>query len=558
MYDPTKLAALKEAKAKYDETVAKVLKKMPERRGEFVNTSGIPIPRVYTPLDMEDFDYLKQLGMPGSYPFTRAVQPTAMRARYWTMRQYAGFGSAEDTNQRYHYLLNAGQTGLSVAFDLPTQIGYNSDHPLAQGEVGKVGVAIDSLWDMETLFKGIPLDKVSTSMTINSPCAVILAMYLAMAEKQGIPFTELRGTIQNDVLKEYPARGTYIFAPRPSMRLITDIISYCAKEVPQWNSISVSGYHMREAGATAVQEIAFTLANGIAYVDAAIKAGMGVDEFGPRLSFFFNSQIDFLEEVAKFRAARRLWAKIMKERFDAKDPRSQMLRFHVQTAGVSLTEQQPLNNIMRTAFEAMAAVLGGTQSLHTNSFDEALALPSELAVQVALRTQQVIAFETVVCDTVDPLAGSYYIEYLTDEIEKRAQDYIDQIDRMGGAVAAIEKGFIQKEIADSAYRFLKEIESGDRVIVGVNRFQTEEELLKDLLKVDPTVGEKQVARLNELKATRDEAAVRQALAELKAIAQGTNNVMPAMLKAVKALATVGEICDALREVFGEYEAPAFV
>ncbi len=558
MCDPTKLAAIKEAKAKYDETVAKVLKKMPERREEFINTSGIPIDRVYSPLDMEDFDYLEKLGMPGSYPFTRAVQPTAMRARYWTMRQYAGFGSAEDTNQRYHYLLNAGQTGLSVAFDLPTQIGYNSDHPLAQGEVGKVGVAIDSLWDMETLFKGIPLDKVSTSMTINSPCAVILAMYLAMAEKQGIPFTELRGTIQNDVLKEYPARGTYIFAPRPSMRLITDIMAYCAKEVPQWNSISVSGYHMREAGATAVQEIAFTLANGIAYVDAAIKAGMGVDEFGPRLSFFFNSQIDFLEEVAKFRAARRLWAKIMKDRFGAKDPRSQMLRFHVQTAGVSLTEQQPLNNIMRTAFEAMAAVLGGTQSLHTNSFDEALALPSQRAVEVALRTQQVIAYETVVCDTVDPLAGAYYIEYLTDEIEKRAQDYIDQIDRMGGAVAAIEKGFIQKEIADSAYRFLKEVESGDRVIVGVNRFQTEEELPKDLLKVDPAVGEKQVARLNELKATRDEAAVRQALAELKAIAQSTDNVMPAMLKAVKALATVGEICDALREVFGEYEAPAFV
>jgi methylmalonyl-CoA mutase N-terminal domain/subunit len=558
MSDPTKLAALKEAKAKYDETVAKVLKKMPERREEFINTSGIPIDRVYSPLDMEDFDYLEKLSMPGSYPFTRAVQPTAMRARYWTMRQYAGFGSAEDTNQRYHYLLNAGQTGLSVAFDLPTQIGFNSDHPLAQGEVGKVGVAIDSLWDMETLFKGIPLDKVSTSMTINSPCAVIMAMYLAMAEKQGIPFSELRGTIQNDPLKEYPARGTYIFGPRVHLRLTTDIMTYLAKEVPQWNSISVSGYHMREAGATAVQEIAFTLANGIAYVDAAIKAGMDVDEFGPRFSFFFNSQIDFLEEVAKFRAARRLWSKIMRDRFGAKDPRSQMLRFHVQTAGVSLTEQQPLNNIMRTAFEAMAAVLGGTQSLHTNSFDEALALPSELAVQVALRTQQVIAYETAVCDTVDPLAGSYYIEYLTDEIEKRAQDYIDQIDRMGGAVAAIEKGFIQKEIADSAYRFLKEIESGDRVIVGVNRFQIEEELLKDLLKVDPTVGEKQVARLKELKATRDEAAVRQALAELKTVAQGTENVMPAMLKAVKALGTVGEICDALREVYGEYEAPAFI
>jgi methylmalonyl-CoA mutase N-terminal domain/subunit len=556
--DPQKLAALQESKAKYDERVAKVLQKIPERKAEFVNTSGIPIHRVYTPLEMEGFDYLKQLGMPGHYPYTRAVQPTAYRGRFWTMRQYAGFGSAEETNERYLFLLKSGQTGLSVAFDLPTQIGYDSDHPLAQGEVGKVGVAIDSLWDMERLFQDIPLDQVSTSMTINSPCAVIMAMYLAMAEKQGVPLAKLRGTVQNDILKEYPARGTYIFAPRPSMRIITDIFAYCTKEVPQWNTISISGYHIREAGSTAVQEIAFTLANGIAYVEAAIQAGMKVDEFGPRLSFFFNSHSDFLEEVAKFRAARRLWAKIMKERFQAQDPRSMMLRFHTQTAGCSLTAQQPLNNIMRTAFQALSAVLGGTQSLHTNSYDEALALPSELAVQVALRSQQVIAYETNVCDTVDPLAGSYYIEKLTDEVEARAQDYIDQIDRMGGAVAAIEKGFIQREIGASAYKFQQEVEKGERIIVGLNRFQTVEDKLTGLLKVDPEVGEKQKARLQELKSTRDNAAIQKTLAELKAAAEGADNLMPPILKAVKALATLGEICDTLREVFGEYEAPALV
>jgi methylmalonyl-CoA mutase N-terminal domain/subunit len=558
MSDKEQVERLTEAKAKYDEKVAKALQKMPERKAEFVNTSGIPLQRVYTPLDMAEFDYLKQLGMPGAYPYTRAVQPTAYRGRFWTMRQYAGFATAEETNERYHFLLKSGQTGLSVAFDLPTQIGYDSDHPLAQGEIGKVGVAIDSLWDMERLFQGIPLDQVSTSMTINSPCAVILAMYLAVAEKQGVPLNKLRGTVQNDILKEYPARGTYIFAPRPSMRLITDIFAYCTKEVPQWNTISISGYHIREAGSTAVQEVAFTLANGIAYVEAAIAAGMQVDEFGPRLSFFFNSHSDFLEEAAKFRAARRLWARIMKERFGAQDPRSQMLRFHTQTAGCSLTAQQPLNNIMRVAFQALSAVLGGTQSLHTNSFDEALALPSETAVQVALRTQQVVAYETNVCDTIDPLAGSYYIENLTDAIEARAQEYIDQIDRMGGAVAAIEKGFIQKEIAASAYKFQQEIEKGERIIVGLNRFQTVEEKPKGLLKVDPEVGEKQQARLQELKNTRDNAAVQQALAELKAAAEGTDNLMPPILKAVEALATLGEICDTLRGVFGEYEAPALV
>jgi methylmalonyl-CoA mutase N-terminal domain/subunit len=559
MCDPTKSAALQAAKAKYDEKVEKVLQKIPERKKEFVNTSGIPVQRVYTPLDMEGFDYLEKLGLPGQYPYTRAVQPTAYRGRYWTMRQYAGFGSAEETNERYHFLLKSGQTGLSVAFDLPTQIGFDSDHPLAQGEVGKVGVAIDSLWDMERLFAGIPLEQVSTSMTINSPCAVLLAMYLAIAEKQGIAFDKLRGTVQNDILKEYSSRGTYIFPPRPSMRLITDIFAYCTGEVPQWNTISISGYHIREAGSTAVQEVAFTLANGIAYVDAAIKAGLKVDEFGPRLSFFFNSHLDFLEEIAKFRAARRLWAKIMKERFGAQDPRSLMLRFHTQTAGCSLTAQQPLNNIMRTAFEALAAVLGGTQSLHTNSFDEALALPSELAVQVALRSQQVIAYETAVADTVDPLAGSYYLENLTDQIEAKAQEYIDQIDRLGGSVAAIEQGFVQKEIGAAAYRYQQEIEAGSRIVVGLNKFQVkEEEKPKDLLKVDPEVGDRQVARLKELKSTRDNAQVAQALATLKEAAQGDANLMPPILAAVKCLATLGEICDTLRGVFGEYEAPALV
>jgi methylmalonyl-CoA mutase N-terminal domain/subunit len=552
------MASLKEAVAKYDEKVAKVLQKIPERKKEFLNTSGIPVKRAYTPLDMEGFDYMKQLGLPGQYPYTRAVQPTAYRGRYWTMRQYAGFGSAEETNERYHFLLKSGQTGLSVAFDLPTQIGFDSDHPLAQGEVGKVGVSIDSLWDMERLFQGIPLEQVSTSMTINSPCAVLLAMYLAVAEKQGVTFDKLRGTVQNDILKEYSSRGTYIFPPRPSMRLITDIFAYCTSDVPQWNTISISGYHIREAGSTAVQEVAFTLANGIAYVEAAIKAGLKVDEFGPRLSFFFNSHLDFLEEVAKFRAARRLWAKIMKERFGAQDPRSLMLRFHTQTAGCSLTAQQPLNNIMRTAFEAMAAVLGGTQSLHTNSFDEALALPSENAVQVALRTQQVIAYETAVADTVDPLAGSYYVENLTDEVEARAQEYIDQIDRLGGAVAAIEKGFVQKEIGAAAYQYQREIEAGSRVVVGLNKFQVKEEKLQDLLKVDPSVGDRQVARLKELKSTRDNAAVQKALAELKQAAAGDANLMPLILTAVKALATLGEVCDTLRAVFGEYEAPALV
>ena len=445
-----------------------------------------------------------------------------------------------------------------MAFDLPTQIGFDSDHDLARGEVGKVGVAIDSLWDMETLFKGIPLDKVSTSMTINSPAAILMAMYLVLAERQNISFDKLRGTIQNDILKEYSSRGTYIFPPRPSMKIITDIFAYCSKEVPQWNTISISGYHIREAGSTAVQEVAFTLANGFAYVEAAIKAGLEVDTFGPRLSFFFNSHQDFFEEVAKFRAARRIWAKTMKERFGSKDPRTMMLRFHTQTAGCTLTAQQPLNNIVRVAFQAMSAVLGGTQSLHTNSMDEAMALPSEQAVQVALRTQQLIAYETGVADTVDPLAGSYYIEKLTDEIEARAQAYIDTIEKMGGPVVAIEKGYVQKEIQESAYRYQKEIESNERIIVGLNKFQVQEEKPQELLKVDPTVGDQQIERLRELKGQRNQYEVRDALTGVKEAAKTGANLMPPILAAVRSMATLGEICDTLREVFGEYEAAPFV
>lgn len=529
------------------------LSKRPERKQEFVNTSGIPIKRLYTPLDQKEMDYLSDLGFPGEYPFTRGVQPTMYRGRYWTMRQYAGFATAEETNNRYKFLLEHGQTGLSVAFDLPTQIGYDSDHEMAMGEVGKVGVAIDSLRDMEILFNGIPLDKVSTSMTINAPASILLAMYMAVAEQEGVPPENLRGTIQNDILKEYSSRGTYIFPPKPSMRIITDIFSYCAEKVPQWNTISISGYHIREAGSTAVQEVAFTLANGIAYVQAALDAGLDVDSFGPRLSFFFNSHLDFLEEIAKFRAARRVWAKIMKERFGAKNPRSMMIRFHTQTAGCTLTAQQPPNNIVRVAFQALAAVLGGTQSLHTNSMDEALCLPSEEAVQIALRTQQLIAHESGVTDTVDPLAGSYYVEALTQEIEKRAETYIHKIDEMGGAPAAIEKGYIQREIQESAYRYQREIEKEERVVVGVNRFQVEGAKPTNLLRVDPAVRLSQIEKLKKVKSERDNEEVKKGLAQLKRVAEGSGNLMPPILDAVKAYATLGEICDVMREVFGEYQ-----
>ncbi|MCA1960012.1 MAG: methylmalonyl-CoA mutase family protein [Desulfomonile sp.] len=537
---------------KADEKFREKLAKTPERRPEFTTVSELPVNRVYWPWDLDNFDPEHDLGIPGSYPFTRGVQPNMYRGRFWTMRQYAGFGSAEETNRRFKYLIEQGQTGLSVAFDLPTQIGFDSDHELAAGEVGKVGVAIDTVEDLKILFDGIDLGKVSTSMTINSPAAVLLAMYIVVAEEQGADVSKLRGTIQNDILKEYPARGTYIFPPVPSMRIITDIFAFCSRNVPEWNTISISGYHIREAGSTAVQEVAFTLANGIAYVQAAIDAGLDVDQFGGRLSFFFNSHQDFLEEVAKFRAARRMWAKIMKERFGATNPRAMMLRFHTQTAGCTLTAQQPDNNVVRVAFQALSAVLGGTQSLHTNSRDEALALPSEDSVQIALRTQQIIAYETGVCETVDPLAGSYYVEALTNEIERQAFDYIRRIDEMGGAVRAVECGFIEEEIMNSAYRFQRAVESGDRVIVGVNRFQTDEAPPTNLLRVDPTVRENQILSLTQIRSQRDSSAVSAALAALKKAAEGTDNVMPPILEAVRKRATLGEICDVLRGVFGEY------
>jgi methylmalonyl-CoA mutase, N-terminal domain len=553
MFDKKAIGEIKKEYEKWSDTLEGQLAKRPERKSEFTNTSGIPLQRVCTPLDVPDLDYMRDLGLPGEYPFTRGVQPTMYRGRLWTMRQYAGFATAADTNRRYRFLLDRGQTGLSVAFDLPTQIGYDSDHPLAQGEVGKVGVTIDSLKDMETLFDQIPLDKVSTSMTINAPAAILLAMYIAVAENQGVARKDLRGTIQNDILKEYSARGTYIFPPKPSMRIITDIFSFCSENVPQWNTISISGYHIREAGSTAVQEVAFTLADGIAYVEAALEAGLSVDEFGPRLSFFFNAHLDFLEEIAKFRAARKLWASIMRDRFKAKDKRSMMMRFHTQTAGCTLTAQQPTNNIVRVAFQALSAVLGGTQSLHTNSMDEAFALPSEEAVQIALRTQQLIGYESGIADTVDPLGGSYYIEELTEEIYNRAKEYIDKIDELGGAAAAIEKGFIQKEIQDSAYRYQREIEKDERVVVGVNKFQAEAESPKDLLRVDPAVRISQVESLARLKSERDNARVNGILDELRRASEGNDNLMPIMVDAVKAYATLGEICDTLRDVFGEYQ-----
>jgi len=536
----------------WDEEIEKKIAKRAERRAQFTTVSELPIKRVYWPWDVEGLDLEKDLGIPGQYPFTRGVQPNMYRGRFWTMRQYAGFGSAAETNKRFKYLIEQGQTGLSVAFDLPTQIGYDSDAELAAGEVGKVGVAIDSVEDLKRLFDGIDLSSVSTSMTINSPAAVLLAMYITAAEEQGADVSKLRGTIQNDILKEYPARGTYIFPPLPSMRIITDIFAFCNEHVPQWNTISISGYHIREAGSTAVQEVAFTLANGIAYVQAAIEAGMDVDTFGERLSFFFNAHQDFLEEVAKFRAARRLWARIMKERFHATNPRAIMLRFHTQTAGCTLTAQQLENNVVRVAFQALSAVLGGTQSLHTNSRDEALALPSQESVQIALRTQQIIGYETGAAETVDPLAGSYYVEALTDQIERQAVDYIRRIDEMGGAVRAVECGFIEGEIQDSAYRFQKAVESGDQVIVGMNRFQTEETLPSGLLRVDPAVRQTQISRLQKLRSERDSSAVAAALVELETVAEGNGNLMPSILAAVKKRVTLGEICNVLRKVFGEY------
>ncbi|MEM3010742.1 MAG: methylmalonyl-CoA mutase family protein [Candidatus Bathyarchaeia archaeon] len=536
------------------EVLSKSFARLPERKKEFATASNIPVNRVYTPLDVQGLDYLRDLGFPGEYPFTRGIYPTMYRARLWTMRQYAGFGTAEQTNQRFKYLLQAGQTGLSVAFDFPTQIGYDCDHPMAVGEVGKVGVSVCTLNDMKILFDGIPLDKVTTSMTINAPATVLLAMYIAVAENQGVPAAKLGGTIQNDILKEYVARGMYIYPPQPSMRLVTDIFEYCAKNVPKWNTISISGYHIREAGATAVQEVAFTLANGIAYVQAAIERGLNLDEFASRLSFFFASHNDFFEEIAKFRAARRLWAKIMKERFKAKNPRSMWMRMHVQTSGCTLTAQQPLNNIIRVTIQSLAAVLGGTQSLHTNSFDEALALPSEEAVRVALRTQQIIAYESGVTNTVDPLAGSYYVEALTNEMEEKAMEYIQKIDDMGGVIPAIEKGFFQREIADSAYKYQREIDNHERILVGVNDYTIEEEEVPiPLLRIDPKVEEEQIKRLQKLRRERDNRKVRQILDELHDAAEKDVNLMPIIIEAVKSYATLGEICDVLRSVYGEYK-----
>lgn len=520
---------------------------------EFRTSSDIEIKRVYYPEDLEDRSYLEDLSSPGEFPYTRGVQKSMYRDRYWTMRQYAGFASAEESNERYKYLLRQGQTGLSIAFDLPTQIGYDSDHPLAEGEVGKVGVAIDSLEDMEILLSGIPLDKVSVSMTINSPASVLLAMYIAVAKKQGVPLSTLSGTIQNDILKEYIARGTYIFPIKESMRLITDIFKYCFENVPKWNTISISGYHIREAGSSAVQEIAFTLANGIAYVKAALSAGLEIDDFGPRLSFFFNAHNDLFEEVAKFRAARRIWARIMKDRFHAKNPKSWMLRFHTQTAGCTLTAQQPDNNIVRVAIQALAAVLGGTQSLHTNSKDEALALPSENAARIALRTQQILAYESGVTETVDPLAGSYYVESLTNEIEEKAMTYIRRIDELGGVEKAIEKNYMQKEIQDSAYKYQRDIEKNTRIVVGVNKFQMEEESASGLMYVDPKVEAIQNKKLAKVKAGRDPVKASESLGKLRLAAGTQENLMPFIISAVECYATIGEICGILREEFGEYK-----
>lgn len=552
------LDRVKQAQKQWQETALHPLvERFGERQERFTTSSEeIEIQPLYTPGDLEVdpvASYGDRLGFPGQYPFTRGVQPNMYRGRLWTMRQYAGFGTAAESNKRYHYLIERGQTGLSVAFDLPTQIGYDADHDFADGEVGKVGVSISSLRDMQTLLRGIPLDKVSISMTINAPAAVLLAMVIAVGKQQGVDPAQLRGTVQNDILKEYIARGTYIFPPKPSMRLITDLFRYCADHVPRWNTISISGYHIREAGSTAVQEVAFTLANGIEYVQRAVDAGLNVDAFASRLSFFFNAHNNFLEEIAKFRAARRLWASIMRERFGAQDDRSCRLRFHAQTGGSTLTAQQPDNNIVRVAVQALAAVLGGAQSLHTNGMDEALALPTEKAVEVALRTQQILAHESGVADTVDPLGGSYYVEWLTDEIERRARDYIARIDELGGALAAVEEGYIQREIQDAAYTTQRAIENGEQVVVGVNRYQNEEQPLTDLLRVDESVRVAQSAALAQLRAERDTDRVQAILQRIENAAREPNApLMPLFVEAVEAEATLGEICDTLRGVFGEY------
>jgi methylmalonyl-CoA mutase N-terminal domain/subunit len=557
LFDKQKLQEIRQKKEEWEkEIVPKSLDRLPER-GDFFTTSDVPVSRVYTPFDIATLHYLRDLGFPGEYPLTRGVYTTMYRARFWTMRQYAGFGTAEQTNQRFKYLLGQGQKGLSVAFDFPTQVGYDCNHPMARGEVGKAGVSVSTIRDMEIIFDGIPLDKITTSMTINAPATVLLAMYITVGQKQGFEHSQLGGTIQNDVLKEYVARGMYIFPPKPSMRMATDIFEYCSQHMSKWNTISISGYHIREAGATAVQEIAFTLANAIAYVQAAIDRGLDLDRFASRLSFFFAASNNLLEEIAKFRAARRLWAKIMRERFKAENPASWNLRFHTQTSGVSLTAQQPYNNIIRVTLQALSAVLGGTQSLHTNSFDEAYALPSEQAATIALRTQQIIAYESGVADTVDPLAGSYYIEYLTNEIEDRATRYIEKIDAIGGAVAAIQKGFMQREIVESAYKFQKKVETQNQIVVGVNEFLTEEKVPITILRIDPEIEKKLAKRLKKVKRQRNQAKLNEALNNLREAAEHEDmNLMPIILKAVREYATLGEICDTLRDVFSEYTPPS--
>jgi methylmalonyl-CoA mutase N-terminal domain/subunit len=542
------------ARAQWEQKrVAPALKRGPERREVFTTNSGIDVKREYDPADLDGFNFLEDLGFPGDYPFTRGVQPTMYRGRLWTMRQYAGFGDAEESNRRYRYLFANGQTGLSVAFDLPTQMGRDPDHPLARGEVGRVGVSIASLEDMETLLAELPLDRISTSMTINATASILLAVYLAAAQKRGVAWDKLNGTIQNDILKEYVARGTYIYPPRGSMRIITDIFDFASREVPNWNTISISGYHIREAGSTAVQELAFTLADGIAYVEAALKTGLKIDEFASRLSFFFNIHSNFFEEIAKFRAARRLWARIMKERFKAADERSMMMRFHAQTAGSTLTAQQVDNNVVRVTLQALAAVLGGAQSLHTNSKDEALALPSETSALLALRTQQLIAYESQVTDTIDPLGGSYYLETLTNELESRTHEYLNKIDDMGGAVAAIERGFMQREISNAAFAYQREIESKERIIVGVNSFTAAYEPPGDILKMNPAIEQKQRSRVTRVRAERDQQAAQSSLMKVEQAARDGINLMPPIIAAARAWATLGEIADAMRRVFGEYQ-----
>jgi len=554
MFNKEKINEIRKERKRWEKTtLPKWMEQRPERKSEFRNHSGMLIKRVYTPEDIKNLDYMRDLGFPGEYPFTRGVHATMYRGRLWTMRQFSGYGTAEQTNQRFKYLLKEGETGLSVAFDYPTIRGYDSDHPFSKGEVGVCGVAVSSLKDMEVLFDGIPLDKVTTSMTINSPAAVLLAMYIAVGDKQGVPREKLGGTTQNDALKEFFAQKLIIFPPKPSVKLVTDIIEYCTRHMPKWNPISISGYHIREAGANAVQELAFTLYDGITYVESCLERGMKVDEFAPRLSFFFAAHNDLFEEIAKFRAARRIWAKVMKERFHAKNSRSMWMRMHVQTAGFTLTAQQPLNNIIRVTIQALSAILAGTQSLHTNSFDEALALPSEEAVRIALRTQQIIAHESGVANTIDPLAGSYYVENLTNEMEERAMEYFQKLDDMGGAIPAIEKGFFQKEIAHSAYKYQRELDEKKRILVGVNDYKTEEKHPIKVLRVNPKVEEEQVAELQKLKRERDNTKVKEMLEKLHYAAEKDENLMPTIIESVKAYATIGEICDVLRKVYGEYK-----